>query len=97
MHTINFFIIIAAVIFIISLTFYLERRRSDSNWTGLIQAKRVEDFYYKGQYHNVYIIYILKDNGEKLTFGVDVTVFTELTVGDRVRKDKGQYYPTRTI
>lgn len=97
MHYFSFLIILAAVIIVIFLTFYLERLRKQNNWTGIIQDKKVKDYFYKGQHRKVYLLYILKDNGDRLTYNVNETIYKTLNVGDRVKKDKGDYFPTRTV
>lgn len=97
MHYYNFFIILAAVAIVIFLTFYLENRRKQSSWTGILQDKKVKEYFYKGQHRSVYLLYILKDNGDRLTYDVDETIYKTLNVGDRVKKEKGIYYPHRTV
>lgn len=97
MHYAGFLIILSAVIIVIFLTFYLERQRKQSSWAGILQDKKIKDYFYKGQHRNVYLLYILKDNGDRLTYNVDETIYKTLNVDDRVKKNKGDYYPTHTV
>lgn len=97
MHTFTFAFILILVAIIIFLTYYLEFRRKNSSWVGTLENKKITDYFYKGRHSNVYILYITKDNGEKVTYNVDESFYNNLHVGDRVTKDKGSYYPTKLI
>lgn len=95
MHSFTFFFILILVVFLTFLTYYLELRKKNSSWAGTLENKIISDYFYKGYHSSVYILYVTKDDGEKLTFDVDETVYQNIDVGDRVTKEKGSYYPTR--
>jgi len=97
MHSFTFFLILILVVFLTFLTYYLELRKKNSSWAGTIENKAISDYFYKGHHSSVYILYITKDNGEKLTFDVDEAVYENINVGDRVTKEKGSYYPSKFI
>lgn len=97
MQSFTFFVILALVIFFTFLTYYLELRKKNSSWAGTLENKKISDYFYKGKHSNVYILYIIKDNGERLTYNVDEIVYHDIHVGDRVTKQKGEYYPTRLL
>lgn len=93
----SFFIILALALIFSLLTYYLELKMKNSSWLGTLESKKISDYFYKGKHSNIYILHILKDNGEKMTYNVDETVYLNIQVGERVTKEKGQYYPTRLI
>lgn len=97
MHSFTFFFILILVVFFTFLTYYLELRKKNSSWAGTLENKKVSDYFYKGHHSNVYILYVTKDDGEKMTYNVDETVYHDIHIGDRVTKEKGNYYPTRLI
>lgn len=97
MHTFTFFFILILVVFLTFLTYYLEYLNKNRSWAGILENKKISDYFYKGRHSNVYILYITKDDGEKLTYNVDETVYQDIHVGDRVTKEKGSYYPTRIV
>lgn len=97
MHSFSFFLILIFALLFTFLTYYLEHRKKNSSWAGTIENKTISDYFYKGHHSSVYILYITKDDGEKLTIDVDENVYQNINVGDRVTKEKGSYYPTRLI
>lgn len=90
-----FFVIIAAIITIFFAMYYSEKYRIHSSWSGIIQDKNSKDYLHKGQRKYVFMLTISKDNGEKLTLDVDETTYKSVEVGDRVKKEKGQYNPNK--
>lgn len=97
MHSFSFLLILILVAFFTFLTYYTEHRKKNCTWAGTIENKAISDYFYKGYHSSVYILYVTKDDGEKLTFDVDETVYESINVGDRVTKEKGSYYPSKFI
>jgi hypothetical protein len=95
MHSFTLPFILILVVLLTFLTYYLELRKKNSTWAGTLENKIISDYFYKGYHSSVYILYVIKDDGEKLTFDVDEIVYQNIDVGDRVTKVKGSYYPTR--
>lgn len=91
------YIILVITLTVVSVTYFIEHRRLDNSWAGLVQGKKIKDYFYRGNRSNIYILQILKDNGERLTLDVDEKLYKSIEVGDRVKKEKGQYYPNKSV
>jgi hypothetical protein len=97
MESLLVFTVLVAILTIIFITYVIEHRRVDHIWSGLVQGKKIKEYYYKGQHRKAYLLQILKDTGEKLALDVTEDIYISLQVGDKIRKDKGQYYPTKSV
>lgn len=95
MKLLAFFIILGASLVIVLLPIYLDFKRNKSSWFGVVEKKEVKDYFYRGMHNAIYQLYILKDNGERFTFTVNETVYYDLSIGDRVKKEEGQFYPNK--
>lgn len=91
------FILLILALAVVFITYFIEFSRLNTTWTGLVQGKKTKDYFYRGNHSNIYILQILKDNGEKLTIDVTEELYKSIEVGDKVKKDKGQYYPFKDI
>lgn len=94
MEIILFFIILGLAIFIIIIPFYSESKTKKETWLGILEEKNIKDYYYKGMHQKIYILSILKENGEKVTYDVNEPLFNAFDKGDKVIKKHGEYYPT---
>lgn len=95
MKLLAFFIILGASLVIVLLPIYLDFVRNKSSWFGVVENKEIKDYFYKGMHNAIYQLYILKENGERFTFTVSEIVYSSLNVGDRVKKEEGQFYPKK--
>lgn len=86
--------IILLMVAVIILPFYLEKHRRNKSWSGVVVDKKITDYYYKGRHRNVYILYIQKNNGEKVTLSVGESLYNSTKIGEKVDKNKGDYFPT---
>ncbi|MBL4935833.1 hypothetical protein JK636_08680 [Clostridium sp. YIM B02515] len=91
------FIILIFALTAVFITYFIEHSRLNNIWNGLVQEKKTKDYFYRGNHSYIYILQILKDNGEKLTIDVSEEMYKSIEVGDKVKKDKGQYYPSKDI
>lgn len=91
------FIILILALTAVFITYFIEHSRLNHSWYGLVQGKKIKDYYYKGNHSYIYILQILKENGEKLTIDVPEEIYKSIEVGDKAKKDKGQYYPSKDI
>lgn len=95
MKLLAFFIILAASLITVMFPIYLDYRRRQSSWIGVVEDKGIKDYYYRGMHSIIYQLYVLKENGEKLNFTVNETVYSSINIGDRIKKEKGQFYPLK--
>lgn len=94
MQVVIFCIILFVIIVLITIALYLEHHKEKLSWTGTLEDKKIHDYFYNGHYSNLYIIYIRKENGERVTFSVTESLYNSFEPGDKVKKGKGEYFPT---
>lgn len=90
-----FFLILGASLIIVFLPIYLDYKRTKSSWLGIVENKKSKDYYYRGIHNVIYQLYIIKDNGERFTYTVSENVYSDINIGDKVKKEPGEFYPKK--
>ena len=84
--------VIAVVVVTLIVIFFVQKRRNEE-WEGVLHKKRFvsgdEDS------SNSYSLVFKTDDGKKKRYQVSMVVFNEWNEGDRARKVKGEFFPSR--
>ena len=94
METISLILVVTLASSLFFLSFYTEYRKEKCVWTGVLEQKKTDTYFYKGFIKSVYIIHVLKDNGEREIFSVNKSLYESIEENCRMLKKSGDYYPS---
>ena len=94
METISLVVVFLLAILCLAVFAIVDYRKEKAAWSGTLENKKIENYYYKGYNTNVYIFQILKDNGERLICSVTESIYQLFQSGDRLNKPHGKYDPS---
>lgn len=93
METFAFIAMIVLAILLLILSLYLDNRREKLTWSGTLEDKKIEHYFYRENNTKVYIIDVRKDTGEKVTYSVNADMYHSIENGARLVKGSGNYLP----
>jgi len=74
----------------------LIKKGRDQSWTGTITKKVVNDTEDEdGHVSQIYSLNIHTDEGKDIKVGTAVKFYSEVKVGDRLKKEKGKSWPEK--
>lgn len=93
-ETVSIILVLTLAILCLSIFAMVDHYRDKAAWSGTLEHKKIENYYYKGYNTNVYVFNIIKDNGERSICSVNKSIYQLFQSGDRLNRHKGKYIPS---
>lgn len=75
--------------------FLAESKKKNDEWEGTLEDKKVNKYFHRGEEKKDHLLFFKTDSGKKITYSANADIYDTFEKGDRARKQKGEYYPTR--
>lgn len=75
----------------VATLFFVDYREKKDSWTGILEDKKTITYHYKKNTRYHYILIFRKDNGKKVKYFVDKTIYKSFKIGNRVKKEESKF------